>query len=138
MPHYFRLPALTITAGLIAFLMITMPGCSNNNDIAGAWKGKITLPQTGNSLSDLKFSLTQDGNTVTGLMLFSKPGSKLPLTGTITGVKITLSSPMTNGLSVSINAVRENPKTIKGTALLNYALPQQGKKQDNTLLEMTR
>jgi len=140
MPRYFRLSALTIviTTGLAAVLMLTLPGCSNKNDISGSWKGKIVLPQTGKALTDLEFSLTRKGNEVTGRMIFTKPGSTLPLAGTITDGKITLSSPMKNGLSISISAVRESPKLISGTALLDYDIPQLGKKQDNAVLELTR
>ena len=71
-------------------------------------------------------------------MIFTKPGAKLPLTGKVTGNKISLSSPLKNGLAVSFTGDVENMKRIKGTALLDYNTPQLGKKQDQAYLELTR
>lgn len=126
------------TVALAALLLVMLPGCARKNDISGNWKGKITLPQTGKSITDLEFVLTQKGAQVSGTMNFTKPGEKLPLAGTVTDGKVTLSSPMKNGLAVSINAAMENRRSIKGTAVLNYDTPQLGKKEDRTVLELTR
>ena len=121
-----------VTGGLF------VAGCSGKNDISGTWKGKITLAATGNSLSDLEFSLKQNGHEVTGTMIFTKPGAKLPLTGTIKKGALSLSSPKKNGLSVVLTGNLDARGQIKGEALLEYDTPQLGKKQDRTVLEMTR
>lgn len=113
-------------------------GCSKKNDISGNWKGKITLPATGKYISELEFSLTQKGKDVTGTMMFTKPGAKLPLTGSVKEGRVLLSSPLKNGLAVSISGTLENQGKIKGDAVLDYDTPQLGKKQDKALIELTR
>lgn len=138
MLRHIRPLATTFMVILTVFTLVMLPGCSKNNDLSGNWKGKITLPKTGKSLSDLEFSLIQKGQEITGTMTFTKPGAKLPLTGTAAEGKISLSSPMKNGLAVSIEGILENKRTIKGTAVLDYDTPQLGKKQDLTLLELSR
>lgn len=72
------------------------------------------------------------------MMIFTKQGGKLPLNGTINDGKITLSSPMKNGLAVSITGVMESRRVIRGAAVLDYNTSQLGKRQDKTILEMTR
>lgn len=138
MLRHIRPLATTFMVILTVFTLVMLPGCSKKNDLSGNWKGKITLPKTGKSLSDLEFSLIQKGQEITGTMTFTKPGAKLPLTGTAAEGKISLSSPMKNGLAVSIEGILENKRTIKGTAVLDYDTPQLGKKQDLTLLELSR
>jgi hypothetical protein len=123
---------------LTVLSLVIITGCTGKNDLSGNWKGKITLPDTGKSLSELEFSLDQQGQVITGTMIFTKPGAKLPLTGTEAAGKITLTSPMINGLAVSIAGTVENRRTIRGTAVLDYDTPQLGKKQDRALLELTR
>jgi hypothetical protein len=125
-----------ITFAAIGFLLAV--GCSNKNDITGVWKGNITLPATAKSLSDLEFSLKQNGMEVIGTMIFTKPGAKLPLTGTFKEGKVSLSSPLKNGLAVSINGTLESRTKIRGEAVLDYDTPQLGKRQDKALLELTR
>jgi hypothetical protein len=71
-------------------------------------------------------------------MIFTKPGRKLPLSGTVADGKVTLSSPMKNGLAVSINAAMESRRSIKGAAVLDYDTPAIGKREDRTVLELTR
>jgi hypothetical protein len=121
-----------------AFGGLFFASCSKTNDISGAWKGKITLSETGKSLSDLEIILTQKGKDVSGTMIFTKPMEKLPLSGTVDGGKISLTSPLKKGLSVAINGTLERRGKITGEALLNYDLPQLGKRQDKTQLELTR
>lgn len=133
-----RQHVMAIMAGLIVCLALSISGCAKKDEISGTWKGRITLPQTGKSLADLEFILTRQGDKVSGMMIFTKPGSKLPLSGKIEAGKLSLSSPMKNGLAVSISADWQSPKMIKGTAVLDYEIPQQGKKQDTTTLELTR
>jgi hypothetical protein len=133
----YRFAILFIIAFVAADCLLA-GGCAKKNDISGTWKGKITLPVTGKSLSDLEFSLTQKGNEVTGTMVFTKPGAKLPLTGTVKKGKVSLSSPLKNGLSVSITGTLDRGGKIRGEAVLDYDTPQLGKRQDKTLLELTR
>lgn len=130
---------------LAILIMIFIPvffalagGCSKESGISGTWKGKITLPETGKSLADLEFSLNQKGKDITGTMNFTKPGAKLPLTGTLADGTLSLSSPMKDGLSVAITGKLETRQKISGTAVLNYDTPQLGKRQDKAVLELTR
>jgi hypothetical protein len=120
----------------IGFLLVE--GCTKKNDITGIWKGKITLPATAKSLSDLEFSLMQNGNEVTGTMIFTKPGAKLPLSGTFKEGKLSLSTPLKNGLAVSVTGTMEGREKIRCEAVLDYDTPQLGKRQDKALLELTR
>ena len=138
MLRFIHLLTTTFMISLSVLSFIMLPGCAKKNDLSGNWKGTITLPDTGKSLSDLEFSLNQKGREITGTMIFTKPGAKLPLTGTETAGKITLSSPMKNGLAISITGTLENKRTIKGTAVLDYDIPQLGKKHDQALLVLTR
>ena len=113
-------------------------GCSKKNDISGAWKGRIALPETGKVLSDLEFSFKQKGKEIDGIMFFTKPMEKLPLTGSVNNGKISLSSSPKNGLMVSITGVIESHGKITGEALLDYEIPKLGKKQDKARIELTR
>jgi CTP:molybdopterin cytidylyltransferase MocA len=133
----YRFTMFLIIAFIIAACLLA-GGCSKKSDISGTWKGKITLPATGKSLSDLEFSLMQKGKEVTGTMVFTKPGAKLPLTGTVTEGKVSLSSPLKNGLAISFSGTLESRRKISGAAILNYDMPQLGKRQDKTTLELTR
>ena len=138
MLHCFRKMTKISIVFLAVILLFILPGCSRQNDLSGTWKGKITLPQTGKSISDLEFSLTQKGKEVTGMMIFPKIGAKLPLTGTLADGKVSLSSPSKNGLAISINGVLESRRLMRGNAILIYSTQQLGKRQDNTILELTR
>ena len=138
MTRNFRRSALQCAVGLVVVFALALAGCAKKDDISGTWQGKIILPETGKALSDLKFTLNRKGKEVTGVMIFTKPGSKLPLTGSIVDGKLSLTSPMQNGLAVSISADCESPHLIRGTAVLDYAIPQEGKKQDRTRVELTR
>src|ERR1035437_7982724 len=138
MPHCCRALKMTLTSSLAALFLIMLPGCAKKNDISGNWKGKITLPQTGKSLADLEFVLTQRGKEVTGTMHFTKAERKLLLTGSVTNANVTLSSPMKNGLAVSINAAMESRRSIKGDVVLEYDTPELGKREDRAVLELTR
>jgi len=113
-------------------------GCSTKNEISGAWKGRIALPETGKVLSDLEFSFKQKGKEIDGIMFFTKPMEKLPLTGSVNNGKISLSSSPKNGLMVSITGVIESHGKITGEALLDYEIPKLGKKQDKARIELTR
>jgi hypothetical protein len=96
------------------------------------------VSKTGTILPDLEFSLSQKGQEITGTMIFTKLGVKLPLSGTVTKGKISLSSPMQKGLSISLTGTVQDPKNIKGTAVFDYDTPQLGKRQDQTQFELTR
>lgn len=113
-------------------------GCTEKKDISGTWKGKLTLPTTGKSLSNIEFSLEHKGNDVTGTMLFKGQGGKLPLAGKVADGKVTLSSPVKNGLGMSFTGTLQEKGKISGEALLNYDTSQLGKRQDKAVLELTR
>ena len=138
MTQRYSVVKLAIMGALAALWLLVLPGCTKKNDLSGTWKGKITLPQTGKSLSDLEFILSQQGNQVTGTMVFTKPGAKLPLSGTVQGGKVTLTSPRKDGLCVAIAGTVKNPGYIRGTAVLTYDTPELAHKQDAAGLEMTR
>lgn len=134
MLHCFR---ITVIVGIV-LLCTAMPGCSRKNDLSGKWKGEMTLLTTGKTLSDLEFILEQKGKDITGTLVFLKPGAQLPLTGMVTDGKISLSSPMKDGLAVSITGTQVSERKIQGTALLDYDAPQLGKRQDKVELKLTR
>jgi hypothetical protein len=122
----------------VLLAVFLLAGCARKNELAGTWQGKITLPQTGKSLSDQRFSLMQKGETVHGTMLFASQGRGLPLTGTFIRGKLVLTSPQKDGLAVSISGTLDGAHRISGSAVLDYDTPQLGKKQDQALLELIR
>ena len=138
MSSYIRPLAVSFMIVVAVISLAIIPGCSKSNELTGNWKGKFTVSKTGKILSDLEFPLNQNGREITGTMIFTKLGVKLPLTGTVTTGKISLSSPMQKGLTVSLTGTVENPKSIKGTAVFDYDTPQLGKRQDQTSFELTR
>jgi len=107
-------------------------------DLTGTWKGSFTLTTTGLSLQDLVITLHQSGRQVEGTLLMPKFRSPLSLTGTFTRGRLKLTSPPTRGLAVTMTAIVKDPKKVTGTAILDYDSPSLAKKQDRTVLEMTR
>ena len=107
-------------------------------DLSGTWKGSFTLASTGLSLQDLVITLRQSGKQVEGTLLMPKFRSPLALKGTFTRGKLHLVSPPTRGLAVTLDARVKDPNKVKGTATLDYDSPSLAKKQDRTVLEMTR
>lgn len=138
MSSYIRPLAMSFMIVVAVISLAIIPGCSKSIDLTGNWKGKVTMSKTGKTLSDLEFSFNQTGREITGTMIFTKLGVKLPLTGTVATGKISLSSPMQKGLTVSFTGTVEDPKSIKGTAVFDYDTPQLGKRQDQALFELTR
>ncbi|GFO54066.1 hypothetical protein GMSM_10730 [Geomonas sp. Red276] len=117
--------------------LVIATGCTKSSDLSGEWKGKITLAATGSTLPDLAFTLRQDREAVTGKMVFTRIGADLPLEGSCKDGKLSLRSPVKNGLAIAIDAEASN-RDIKGVALLNYSSSKIGKKQDRTTIELTR
>jgi hypothetical protein len=135
-----RLPFLATIICLVITL-ITVSGCSRRSgeDLHGTWQGKITLPSTGYSLSDLEVVLTSKGRDVTGTMNFKKvPNGLLPVKGEMDGEKLTLKSDFKSGLRVTFSGARQSPRLIKGTALLEYNAPRVGTKQDRVEMVLSR
>lgn len=125
---------------LVISLFVTS-GCSRRpgKDLHGSWQGKITLPETGHSLTDLEVILTSKGRDVTGTMNFKKvPNGLLPVKGEIDGEKLTLKSDFKSGLRVTFSGTRQSPRLIKGTALLEYNAPRVGTKQDRVEMVLSR
>ncbi len=107
-------------------------------DLSGTWKGSFTLTSTGLAMQDLEITLRQSGRKVEGTLLMPKFRSPLTLKGTFSKGKLHLVSPHTRGLAVTLDARVKEPSHVKGTALLDYDSPSLAKKQDRTVLEMTR
>jgi hypothetical protein len=107
-------------------------------DLSGTWKGSFTLASTGLALQDLVITLHQSGKQVDGTLLMPKFRSPMTLKGTFSGGKLRLASPPTRGLAVTLLARVKDPNKVKGTAVLDYDSPSLNKKQDRTVLEMTR
>jgi hypothetical protein len=107
-------------------------------DLSGTWKGSFTLVSTGLSLQDLTITLRQSGRAVEGTLLMPKPHSTLVLKGTFSKGRLKLASPPTRGLAVTLLARVKDPNRVKGTAVLDYDSPTLAKKQDRTVLEMSR
>jgi len=107
-------------------------------DLSGTWKGSFTLASTGLSLQDLVITLQQSGNQVEGTLLMPKFRSPLSLKGTFNRGRLHLVSPPTRGLAVTLEARVKDPNKVKGMAILDYDSPSLAKKQDRTVLEMTR
>jgi hypothetical protein len=107
-------------------------------ELSGAWTGRITLVSTGLSLDGLVITLHQTGRQLEGTMLFPQPHALVPLSGKLTGSRLTLVSPPTKGLTVAITGRIRGPRRIAGTAVLDYDMASRGKRQDRTDFEMTR
>ena len=107
-------------------------------DLSGPWKGRMTLASTGLSLEDLAITLKQSGKRVEGTLLMPKFQSPLMLSGTFSGGKLRLVTPPTRGLAITLLACVKDPRKVTGTAILDYDSPSLSKKQDRTVLEMTR
>jgi hypothetical protein len=114
------------------------PPQAKSMDLSGTWKGSFTLASTGLSLQDLVITLQQSGKRVDGTLLMPKFRSPLPLKGTFSGGKLRLASPPTRGLAVTMTARVKDPNKVKGVAVLDYDSPTLAKKQDRTVLEMSR
>lgn len=89
-------------------------------------------------MKDLEITLRQSGRKVEGTLLLPKFRSPLVLKGTFRKGTLHLVSPQTRGLAVTLDARVKDPRHVKGTALLDYSSPSLAKKQDLTVLEMTR
>jgi uncharacterized protein YigE (DUF2233 family) len=121
--------------------MLALSGCSRRSgeELSGRWQGKMTLPETGRSLTDLEVDLTRAGTSVAGTMNFKKvPNGLLPVKGELAGEKLTLNSDFKSGLKVTFSGTRQGPRLIKGTALLDYNAPRVGTKQDRVEMVLSR
>jgi hypothetical protein len=123
---------------LAASLLVAGPPPSKAVDLSGTWKGSFTLASTGLALQDLAITLQQSGKRVDGTLLMPKFRSPLVLKGTFTGGKLRLTSPPTRGLTVTMTARVKDPNQVKGVAILDYDSPTLAKKQDRSVLEMSR
>ena len=120
-------------------LLALLSGCSGKADVTGKWNGKMTLPETGKSLNNLEFDLTQKGAQITGAMIFTKvDGGRVSLNGTRTGADIKFKTEFKGGLSVSFSGSIKSGSLIAGTALLVYSDPHVPVRQDRVTLELSR
>jgi hypothetical protein len=126
-----------ILVSLVASVLMAGPPVKSV-DLTGTWKGSFTLTSTGLSIRDLVITLQQSGTKVEGSLLMPKFRSPLALSGTFQRGKLHLTSPPTRGLKVTLDARVKDPAKVKGTAILDYDAPSLSKKQDRTVLEMSR
>ena len=120
-------------------LLLWIGGCSNKADITGKWNGKMTLAETGKSLTDLEFELTQKGNDIDGAMIYTKiDGGRLKLNGTRTGNDLNLKSEHKRGISLSFTGTVKSGSRISGTAILAYSDLKLPVRQDTVALELSR
>ncbi len=107
--------------------------------MTGKWGGTMTLAETGKSLQDLEFNLTQQGNDIHGIMNFTKvDGGKVKLNGTRKGDDITFTTEHKRGLSVNFTGVVKSASKIKGTAILAYSDFRVPVKQDSVAVELAK
>jgi hypothetical protein len=122
-----------------ACLLLFMGACSNKADLTGTWKGKMTLAETGKSLTDLEFELTQKGQEIAGAMIYTKiDGGRVKLSGTRTGDDLKLKSEHKRGISMSFTGTVKSGTRMSGTALLVYSDPRLPVRQDTVTLELSR
>jgi hypothetical protein len=120
-------------------LLLCMAACSSKADVSGRWNGKMTLPETGKSLTDLEFDLTQKGEEIAGTMIYTKvDGGRVKVTGTRTGDELKLKSEHKRGISLSFTGAVKSGSRISGTALLVYSDPKVPVRQDTVTLELSR
>ena len=126
---------LLVLAGMVTGCI----GCSNKSDVSGAWKGRMTLAETGKSISDLEFELHQRSQGLSGTMAFtSQVDGNLKLTGDRHGDEVTFTTEHKKGLTVSFTGRVRDRSRIEGTAVLAYSDPKVPVKQDTVMLELTR
>jgi len=124
---------------IVGCLFVFLGGCSGNADLTGTWNGKMTVPETGKSLADLEFELTQKGEQLSGAMNISKVnGGQVKLRGTRIGNELKFQSDYKRGLSVDFGGSVQSGSRIKGTALLVYGDPRVPVKQERVTLELSR
>jgi hypothetical protein len=123
---------------LITTMVVAAPPPVKSVDLSGTWTSSFTLASTGLSLQDLVITLKQSGKKVDGTLLMPKFRSPVTLKGTFIRGKLHLVSPPTRGLAVTLDARVKDPDRIKGTAVLDYDSPSLNKRQDRTVLEMSR
>ena len=99
----------------------------------------MTLKETGKSLSDLEFDLSQKAGEITGTMIFTKlEGGKVGLKGTRSGDDIKFATMPKKGLAVTFTGSVKSRSRIEGTAILNYSDPKVPVKEDMVTLDLTR
>jgi hypothetical protein len=124
---------------VVGCLMVGLCGCSSKADLTGKWGGRMTLPETGKSLSDLEFDLTQKAGEVHGIMNFTKvDGGKVKLNGTRSGDELKFTTEHKRGLTVSFTGTVKSGSRITGSAILAYSDPKVPVKQDSVTLDLTK
>jgi hypothetical protein len=120
-------------------LLLLIGGCSSKADLSGKWNGKMTLAETGKSLTDLEFELAQKGQEIAGAMIYTKiDGGRVKLSGTRAGDELKLKSEHKRGISMSFTGTVKSGSRITGTALLFYSDPKLPVRQDTVALELSR
>ena len=114
-------------------------GCTSRSDISGAWKGKMTLAETGKSITDLEFEFQQTSKALAGTLAFTaQTDGNMKLKGERNGDEVTFTTEHKKGLTMSFTGRVKDHSRIEGTALLAYSDPKVPVRQDTVMLELTR
>ena len=120
-------------------LLAVLFSCTGKSDLSGKWTGKMTLAETGKSLSDLEFNLIQKAQVLSGSMVFTKvDGATVKLSGTRTKDELKFDTEPKRGLTVHFTGTVKSGALITGTAILFYSDPKVPVRQENVTLELSR
>jgi len=134
---------ITVVHGVLPLVLAAMIaggfGCTNRSDVSGVWKGKMTLAETGKSITVLEFDLHQRSQTLVGTMAFtSQVDGNMKLQGTQSNDKVVFTTEHKKGLTVSFTGCLKDRSRIEGTAVLAYSDPKVPVRQDTVTLELTK
>jgi hypothetical protein len=134
---------MKVLRSIVVLIVVALLVCCSGygkDEFTGHWQGKITLPETGKSLTDIEVFISRKGASVSGTINFAKvPNGSLPFSGRIDGEQLTLASEEKSGLSVTFKGTMRSPRLIQGTGLLVYRLPHFAEsRQDRTAMELYR
>jgi hypothetical protein len=124
---------------VVGCFLAVLFSCTGKSDLSGKWAGKMTLAETGKTLSDLEFNLTQKAQTVSGTMVFTKvDGGIVKLNGSRTNDELKFDTEQKRGLTVHFTGVVKSGTLITGTAVLFYSDPKIPVRQENVTMELSR
>ncbi len=124
---------------VVGCLLAALVSCTGKSDVSGKWMGKMTLVETGKSLSDLEFKLTQKAQTLSGTMVFTKvDGGAVKLNGSRTNDELKFDTENKRGLTVHFTGEVKSGALITGTAVLFYTDPKIPVRQENVTMELNR
>ena len=129
--------------GMLLLVLVAMIaacfGCTSRTDVSGVWKGKMTLAETGKSITDMEIELQQRSQELVGTLAFTaQVDGNLKLQGTQSNDTVVFTTEHKKGLTVSFNGRIKDRSRIEGTAVLAYSDPKVPVRQDTVTLELTR